>query len=115
MPPTIYSEATEKQYKGLWDRTTAQLPGDLKIDKKANPRDHFGKYALIYTRLAEELATEKLGQVETVLTSIAIEIVWAVAKMIGKQAREVSTTLGYDLVTERPLLPKPPKRVKSGK
>lgn len=97
-------EATEKLYKGLWDRTTAQLRGDLEINNKANPRDHFGKYALIYTRLAEEVATEKLGQAETVPMAVAMEIVWAVAKMIGKQAREVSESLGYDLVTERPLL-----------
>lgn len=103
-PPTIYMEATEKLYKGLWDRTTAQLRGDLEINNKANPRDHFGKYALIYTRLAEEVATEKLGQAETVPMAVAMEIVWAVAKMIGKQAREVSESLGYDLVTERPLL-----------
>ena len=31
-PPTIYAEATEKVYKGLWKRTTAQLRGELKID-----------------------------------------------------------------------------------
>jgi hypothetical protein len=103
-PPTIYLDATEKLYKGLWDRTTAQLRGELQISKKGNPRDHFGKYALIYTRIAEELSTEKLGQAETVPISIAMEIVWEVAKMIGKQAREVSESLGYDLVTEKPLL-----------
>jgi hypothetical protein len=52
-PPTMYVDATENLYKGLWQRTTAQLRGELKIDQKANPRDHFGKYALIYTKLAE--------------------------------------------------------------
>jgi hypothetical protein len=108
-PPTLYMEATEKLYKGLWNRTTAQLRGELRIDKKTNPRDHFGEYALIYTRLAEKLATEKLGEAETIPMSIAMEIVWTVAKMIGKQAREVSQSLGYDLVTETPLLPDRPK------
>src|SRR5579859_2733011 len=103
-PPTIYLDATESLYKGLWQRTTAQLRGELKINKKENPRDHFGKYALIYTRIAEELATEKLGKAETVAMSTAMEIVWEVAKMIGRQAREVSESLGYDLVTEKPLL-----------
>ena len=109
-PTTIYVEATETLYKGLWDRTTAQLRGELKIDKKANPRDHFGKYALIYTRIAEEVSTEKLGRAETVPMTVAMEIVWEVAKMIGKQAREVSESLGYDLVTEKPLLAKGRKR-----
>jgi len=85
-------------------RTTAQLRGDLNLEKKANLRDNFGKYALIYTRLAEELATEKLGEADVVPMSVAMEIVWEVAKMIGRQASEVSQSLGYDLVTERPLL-----------
>jgi hypothetical protein len=112
-PPTMYMEATEKLYKGLWDRTTAQLRGDLKIDRKTNPRDHFGEYALIYTRLAEKLTSEKLNDLETITMPIAMEIVWSVAKMIGKQAQQVSRTLGYDLVTEKPLLPKPSKKKKS--
>jgi hypothetical protein len=103
-PPTLYSEATENLYKGLWQRTTAQLRGELKIELKANPRDHFGKYALIYTKLAEDLATEKLSRAESVPMSVAMEIVWEVAKMIGRQAKEVSESLGYDLVTEKPLL-----------
>lgn len=105
-PPTIYLDAIEKLYKGLWDRTTAQLRGELKIDKKANPRDHFGKYALIYTRIAEEVSTEKLGHLDAVPMTVAMEIVWEVAKMIGRQARELSSSLGYDLITEKPLLPK---------
>lgn len=105
-PPTIYVQATDTLYRGLWERTTAQLRGELKIDKKANPRDHFGKYALIYTRLSEELATEKLDRVEIVPMGVAMQIVWEVARMIGKQAREVSESLGYDLITEKPLLPK---------
>lgn len=112
-PASMYMDATEKLYNGLWNRTTAQLRGDLQIDKKANPRDHFGEYALIYTRLAEKLASEKLGDAETLSISIAIEIVWNVAKMIGKQAKQVSESLGYDLVTEKPLLPKPSKKKKS--
>ena len=81
------------------------MRGELKIDQKVNPRDYFGKYALIYTKLAEDLAVEKLGRVESVPMSIAMEIVWEVAKMIGRQAKEVSESLGYDLVTEKPLLP----------
>jgi len=106
-PPTIFRDATEKLYRGLWERTTAQLRGDLQITEKDNPRDHFGKYALIYTRLAEDVATEKLGTAETVMMSAALDIVWSVAKLIGRQAKELSHTLGYDLMTEKPLLPKP--------
>jgi hypothetical protein len=103
-PDTIYVEATETLYKGLWERTTAQLRGDLNIDKKVNPRDHFGEYALIYTRLAEKMASEKLGDAEIVPMKVAMEIVWEVAKMFGKQVKEVAMALGYDLITEKPLL-----------
>ncbi len=102
--PRMYGDATERLYKGLWDRTTAQLRGELHLTLKQNPRDHFGKYALIYTRLAEELAADKLGEAETVLLYQAMEIIWEVAKLISQQAKATSALLNMDLVTERPLL-----------
>jgi hypothetical protein len=102
--PTMYAQATEKVYVGLWKRTTAQLRGELKLNEKQNPRDHFGKYALVYTRLAEDLAADKLGQADTVRLFQAIDIIWTVAKLIGEQARATSNLLGMDLVTEKPLL-----------
>lgn len=103
-PPSIYSQSTDKLYRGLWDRTTAELRRDLEISLKENPRDHFGKYALAYTRLAEEVATEQLNNAEAVTMTAAMDIVWSVAKLFHKQAKELSETLGYDLVTEKPLL-----------
>lgn len=103
--PTMYAQATEKIYKGLWDRTTAQLRNDLEIKRKDNPRDHFGEYALIYTRLAEKISSDKLGIAETVTRQIAMDIIWIVAKNIRKQAQATSELLGIDLVTEQPLLP----------
>ncbi len=104
--PTMYAQTTDKLYKGLWSRTASQLRQDLEITPKENPRDHFGKYALIYTRLAEELASERLNEAETVTLTIAMNIVWEVARLFYKQAKELSETVGYDLVTEKPLLPK---------
>lgn len=104
--PTMYAQTTDKLYKGLWSRTTAQLREELEITPKENPRDHFGKYALIYTRLAEELASERLNEAETVTLTIAMNIVWEVARLFYKQAKELSDAVGYDLVTEKPLLPK---------
>lgn len=102
--PNMYAQATDKLYVGLWKRTTAQLRGELKLTPRQNPRDHFGEYALIYTRLAERIASDKLGQAEIVLLYQAIEIIWEVAKLIGKQAQEASQVLGYDLVTGKSLL-----------
>ncbi|MDX1992782.1 MAG: BRO family protein [bacterium] len=103
-PPTIFAQTTEKLYKGLWDRTTAQLRQELNIETDQNPRDHFGQYALIYTGLAERLATDKLREAETVTEEVARDIVWGIAKLISQQAKATSQILGYDLVTEKPLL-----------
>jgi hypothetical protein len=100
----LYATTTDKLYKGLWERTAAGLRRDLEIEPKQNPRDHFGEYALIYTRLAEKLASERLKDLETVSYGMAIEIVMDVAKLFHKQAKELSETVGYDLVTEKPLL-----------
>lgn len=103
--PTMFAITTDKLYKGLWDRTTAQLRQDLNITPKQNPRDHFGKYALIYTRLAEELATERLDNAELVSLVAALDIVWEVARVMHGQVQQTSKMVGYDLVTEKPLLP----------
>jgi hypothetical protein len=103
-PLSLYAQATDKLYLGLWDRTTAQLRGDLKLTERQNPRDYFGEYALIYTRLAEMIATDKLDKLEIVTLSMAIDILWAVAMLIHQQATATANALGIDLVTERPLL-----------
>jgi hypothetical protein len=103
-PTTMYSQTTEHLYKGLWERTTAQLRKDLAIEPKQNPRDHFGEYALIYTRICEKLVAERLNNAETVSMKTATTIVWEVAQLIHEQAQATSKMLGYDLVTEKPLL-----------
>jgi hypothetical protein len=107
---SMYAQTTDKLYKGLWERTTAQLRKDLNITTKQNPRDHFGEYALIYTRLAEKFASERLENLETVPLAIAMSIVWEVARLFHKQAKELSEAVGYDLVTEKPLLKKKNKK-----
>jgi len=112
-PETLFAQTTEKLYKGLWDRTTAQLRHELGITKRDNPRDHFGKYALTYTKLAEQVATDRLEDAETVIFSVALEIVWKVAKLFHKQAKELSEALGIDLVTEKPLLPSTTRKSQS--
>lgn len=108
--PTMYAQTTDRLYKGLWERTTAQLRADLDITPKQNPRDHFGKYALIYTRMAEELSTDRLNDAETVTLHAAMDIVWDAARLFHKQAKELAEAVGYDLVTEKPLLPTEMKR-----
>lgn len=108
--PSMYAQTTDHLYKGLWERTTAQLRTDLEITPKQNPRDHFGKYALMYTRMAEELSTDRLNNAETVTLRMAMDIVWDAAKLFHKQAKELAEVIGQDLVTEKPLLPKKTKK-----
>lgn len=108
--PSMYAQTTDRLYKGLWDRTTAQLRAELEITPKQNPRDHFGKYALMYTRMAEELSTDQLNNAETVTLNVAMDIVWKAAKLFHKQAKELAEVIGQDLVTEKPLLPRKTKK-----
>jgi hypothetical protein len=104
--PMMYAQTTERLYKGLWDRTTAQLRAELEITPKQDPRDHFGKYALIYTRMAEELSADRLINAETVTLHAAMDIVWEAANLFHKQAKELEQVVGYDLITEKPQLNK---------
>lgn len=104
--PSMYAQTTDSLYKGLWNRTTAQLRASLEITPKENPRDHFGKFALMYTRMAEELSADRLNNAETVTLRTAMDIVWEAAKFFHKQAKELAEVVGYDLVTEKPLLTK---------
>ena len=99
-----YAQATESVYKGLWESTTAQLRGTLDLEPKQNPRDHFGEYALIYTRLAEMLATERLGKADVVPVDVAMSIVYEASALIRKQAQATANALGIDLITGTPLL-----------
>ncbi len=100
----MYWQSTETLYKGLWERTAAQLRHELAVPPKEDIRDHFGKYALIYTGLTERIIAEKLAQAESLPWTVGLEIIWQVARMIYGQARQTAELLGYDLVTERPLL-----------
>lgn len=107
--PTMYAKGTEKIYAGLWKRTTAQLRSELNMVSKKrsmSPRENFGEYALIYTRLAEKMATDRLRDVEIVPEDLAMKIVYEAAELISRQASATSNALGIDLITEKPLLPK---------
>ncbi len=101
----LYRNGTERIYSGLWKRTTAQLRDHLEIEGKVSPRDHMSEYALIYTRLAEKIAADKLRHAEIVSEPLAMEIVFEAAKMIRNQAVATAEALGIDLLTGKSLLP----------
>ncbi|MBN1453564.1 MAG: hypothetical protein JW963_21290 [Anaerolineales bacterium] len=104
-PKHMYAQSTERLYKGLLDRTTAQLRGDLEITPKQNPRDHMGEYALAYIEMAERLCRDLLGETDTILLSQALDIIWKVAQHIKIQYQATQDFLGRDLLTGKPLLP----------
>ncbi len=100
-----YAQATDEIYKGLWQRTAGYLKGELALPLKANLRDHQPELALIYQRIAEAVAAQKLGDATELIWEQAREIVRDVAEMIGEQARTTGRYLNTDLATGKTLLP----------
>jgi len=105
MTPRHFATATDDIYKGLWNRTAAQLKKELDLPKKANLRDHQPSLALDYQRIAEGVCAHKLGTRQELTWDEAREIVQMVATFIGKQAQQTSELLQMDLATGKPLLP----------
>lgn len=100
---TLYAEVTNVLYWALWNRNVVELRRDLNLGITENVRRHFGEYALMYTRIAEKLAAEKLLQERPLRNEQVLELVLKIAKQIGIQAKATNNILGYDLVTKRPL------------
>lgn len=103
-PSYIFASATEAVHLHLLERTTKQLRGDLRINQHQNPRDHMGKFALLYLGLTEGIIAEKLQDMDMVTETVGIEIIRSVASMIHTQYQQTQNALGYDLVTEKKLL-----------
>lgn len=100
-----YAIAQNSIYRGLWDRTAAQLKAEKGLKKTESLRDNQNPYALAYQRIAEMLAGEKLGEKEEIEFEEADEIIYEVATMIAKQAKQTSEMLGIDIATDKPMLP----------
>lgn len=99
-----YASATDDIYLGLWNRTAAQLRGEMGLEKKQSLRDHQPRIALLYERIAEETASIRLGERQDLTWLEARKVVMDVAQLIGKQARQTSDVLGVDLATGKPML-----------
>ncbi|MBX3066176.1 MAG: hypothetical protein KF726_24570 [Anaerolineae bacterium] len=102
-----YAIATDDIYLGLWNRTAAQLKGELKLSSTASLRDNQPTLALIYQGLAEEVAAQKLLDKQELGWEEAEEIVCEVANIIGVQAQATSKYLSTDIATGKPLLSNP--------
>jgi hypothetical protein len=100
-----YAAATDDIYMGLWERTSAQLKTELNLPANANLRDNQPMLALTYQGLAEEVASQKLGDRPVLSWREAKSIVQQVARLIGVQAQATSKYLNMDIATGKPLLP----------
>ncbi|HUN07709.1 MAG TPA: hypothetical protein PLQ56_13960 [Aggregatilineales bacterium] len=100
----IVRTSTEQMYKIIWKGTVEQLRANRPETQGEMVRDHFGEMALIYTRLAERIATQRLKDAETVSETIAMDVVYSTAQLISKQAKATSLLLNMDLITERVLI-----------
>lgn len=99
-----YADATDVIYTRLWNRTSAQLRGEMGLKKSQSLRDHQPTIALAYQRIAEATAAQKLGDKTMLTWDEARSIVSVVATMIGAQAKETAAMLNMDLATGKPLL-----------
>jgi hypothetical protein len=104
--PRHFMLASNEIYKGLWQRTAAQLRAELGLPERANLRDHQPALALTYTRVAEMVIARKLGDEDMLTWTQAKEIISIVAGLIGGQARATGELLGLDLATGKRLLGK---------
>ncbi len=100
-----YRIATDDIYLGLWQRTAKRLREEMSLPAKANLRDHQPLPALFYQALAEDGCARKLGEKEELTWEEARAIVQAIARLIGRQAREYGEYFGIDVATGKPLLP----------
>jgi hypothetical protein len=100
-----YATATDDVYKGLWGRSAATLRSQMQLNKSDNLRDYQPSIGLQYQGLVEEVCAAKLQKREEVTWDEAREIIQAVAKMIGKHAKETAELLEMDIATGKDLLP----------
>lgn len=105
LTPRHYALATDDVYRGLWDRTAADLKTELSVPNGGNLRDHQPILALYYQAIAEEVCAQKIGARNELWWDEARAIIKTVAAIIGRQAKETGGLLQKDLATDKPLLP----------
>jgi len=104
-----YGIATNKVYEGLWKRTSEILKNQVGLTKNSSKlRDKQPELALTYQMLTEQICAEKLSRYDDIIPAEDVyEVILAVAKMIGRQARETGRWLDMDLPTGKRLSQNP--------
>lgn len=104
LTPSHYATAQNDVYLGLWQRTAAELRGQMKLKKSQSLRDHQPREALAYQRIAESAIARMLEGKNNLAFDEADQIIRKIAGMVGEQARQLSEMLGVDLATGQNLL-----------
>jgi hypothetical protein len=103
----FYGQATNTVYKGLFGRNSTEIRAELGLRSTDNPRDYMTQASLHYVGLVETLITAKLAQYaphDPIPPGVALQIIKAIADLMGGNAQQMATLLGLDIVTGRPLL-----------
>lgn len=99
-----YRVATDDIYLGLWQRTAAMLKREMAIPSNKSLRDGQPMLGLSYQSITEEMIAIRLEDRQVLTWREARAIVQMVTQMIGRQAKEASEFVGYDIATGKPLL-----------
>lgn len=100
-------EATNTVYRGVLGKDAMGLRQALKIGQKQNPRDELPIVALSYLQVAEaSIATQLEGMADNDIVPLDIirRVIAIVAQATGKQAIEMASIIGIDIVTGRKVL-----------
>lgn len=101
------AQITNDTYQGVFGMNAQELREHLGIPQSANIRDHFSTMGLVYTQAAEEasrLQLEKYDDDDYVEPEDVRAVIAVVSRVIGKQVKEMSKTLGIDILTGKQLL-----------
>lgn len=104
----IYSILTNDTYRGLFDKSAAEIREHLGIPKGANLREFMSVVGLSFIFQAEAMIiTELQGySPDDIVREQDVRNVFIVlSKLVGKHVRDTEIALGRDVITGRKLLP----------
>lgn len=104
----IYSILTNDTYRGLFDKSAAEIREHLGIPKGANLREFMNVVGLSFILQAEAMITVELQAYspdDRVSEADIRKVFIVLSKMVGKHVRDTEATLGRDVITGHRFLP----------
>ena len=97
-----YATATNAEYIGLFNRTSAEL--ETLQGKKGNVRDNMHWVALHYIALAEGLLADEMAVLQDIPFPMAVDMIRRVCAFVGEQVKQTERIIGIDTSINKPLL-----------